>query len=247
MRFFTSVLLIAFCTSTQVFSQVPPLNPDNITAKKKFIKNESSTMTWFMLQDTAKIEIGEVFTKIEKKKGRIVVITTVDRKQTASKWVDSTIVETTDFKPVYHSSFNQQRDMVLNFGKEVTGYYLDKKTGKKTMISEKTEKPYFDSNFYPQLIRWLPLKDGYSTVISIFDYKPTTKTGVMTATVKSVQKTSVNFNGQEHSVWKVQVTDDISGNTAVSTYYIDDKTRKILKQDIDFNGRKMSMELEGIK
>ncbi|MCX2679011.1 hypothetical protein OOZ15_03575 [Galbibacter sp. EGI 63066] len=243
MKIWKCILLIAFCAPIQAFSQEAPLNPDNNPADKKFIENESSEMTWFMLQDTVKMEIGKVLTEIEKKKGEIVVITTVDMKQSPSKWIDSTIVETTNFKPIYHSSFNAQRDMVLNFGNEVTGYYLDKKTGAKTIISEKTEKSYFDSNFYPQLIRWLPLKDGYSTVISIFDYNPKAKTGVITATVKSVQKTSINWNGQEHSVWQVQTTDDISDNAAISTYYIDDKTRKVLKQDIDFNGRKMSMEL----
>ncbi|MCX2681129.1 hypothetical protein OOZ15_14350 [Galbibacter sp. EGI 63066] len=243
MRIKNFILLIVVCVSIQAFSQKAVLNPDNNPADKKFVADESSEMTWFMLQDTVKIEIGKVFTKIEKNKKEIVVITTVDMKQTASKWTDTTVVETANFKPVYHSSYNQQRDMVLNFGKAVTGYYLDKKTGTKTTISEKTEKSYFDSNFYPQLIRCLPLEEDYSTVISIFDYNPKAKTGVITATVKSVEKTSMRLNEQEHSVWKVQSTDDISKNTAISTYYIDDKTRKILKQNIDFNGRKMSMEL----
>lgn len=61
------------------------------------------------------------------------------------------------------------------------------------------------------------MKSGYSTVISIFDYNPTAKTGVITATVKSVQKTSISWNGKEKSVWQVQTTDDISDNSAIST------------------------------
>jgi hypothetical protein len=43
-------------------------------------------------------------------------------------------------------------------------------------------------------------------------------------------------------VWKVEATDDISNNAAVSTYYIDRSTRKILKQEIEIGGRKMLME-----
>ncbi len=243
MKNLITVLVITLCIVNHSFDQETPLSPVNNTADSNFIENESSKMEWFILQDTLKIKIGEVHTDIQKRKEKTTVITTVNMEQTTSKWVDSTIVGTKNFEPIYHSSFNQQRDMVLNFGKEVTGYYLDKKTGTKTVVSEKTQKPYFDSNFYPQLIRWLPLNDGYSVTISIFDYNPTAKVGVITATIKNVITSSFNFNGKEKQVWKVETTDDISDNSATSTYYIDMETRKILKQDIDFKGRKMTMEL----
>ncbi len=67
--------------------------------------------------------------------------------------------------------------MVLQFVEKITGYYLDKQTGTTTQISEKTEAPFFDSNFYPQLLRLLPLKKNYATTISIFDYNPKSKSG----------------------------------------------------------------------
>ncbi|WP_034060834.1 DUF3108 domain-containing protein [Lacinutrix jangbogonensis] len=243
MKILKSIVLITLCFSMQVFSQEVPLSPENNTTNKSFVKNESSVMTWFMLKDSHKIEIGKVSTQIQKKKENIYIITKINMKQSNSQWIDSTIVETKNFKPIYHSSYNQQRNMALSFGKEVTGYYLYKKTGTKKLISEKTAKPYFDSNFYPQLIRWLPLKDGYSTIISIFDYNPNAKVGVINATIKNTTKTSLIFKEKERHVWKVEVTDDISDNSATSTYYIDTTSRKILKQDIEFNGRKMSMEI----
>ena len=243
MKNLISTLAITLCILTHSFGQVTPLSPINNTSESNFIENESSKMEWFIFQDTLKVKIGEVHTDIQKRKEKTTVITSVNMEQTSSKWIDSTIVGTKNFEPIYHSSFNQQRDMVLNFEKEVTGYYLDKKTGTKTLISEKTQKPYFDSNFYPQLIRWLPLNDGYSATISIFDYNPTAKVGVITATIKNVTRSSFNFNEKEKQVWKVETTDDISDNSAISTYYIDMETRKILKQDIDFKGRKMAMEL----
>jgi len=164
-------------------------------------------------------------------------------KQSPTKWVDSTIVKSTNFEPLYHSSFNQQRDMVLKFGKNITGYYLDKQTGIKTQIEEDTYKPFFDSNFYPQLIRLLPLKNGYSNIISIFDYNPSSQIGVITATIKNTEESSMNYNYKDIKVWKVKTTDEISNNSATSTFYIDKSTRKILKQEIDFGGRKMLMEL----
>ncbi|TDQ29917.1 hypothetical protein DFQ07_0242 [Tenacibaculum caenipelagi] len=116
--------------------------------------------------------------------------------------------------------------MVLKFEKKVTGFYLNKKTGVKTQISENTDGSYFDSNFYPQLIRLLPLESGYSKTISIFDYNPTAKTGVITATIKNTEAATIDFNGTKKQVWKVEATDDISNNSALSTYYIDTTTRK---------------------
>lgn len=237
------ILLIIFGLSNQLFSQETLLSPSNITTDKSLIKSETSEMYWFMLQDSLKIQIGSIQTQIQKEEERIYIITKVNMKQSTSKWIDSTIVETQTFIPIYHSSFNQQRDIVLEFGEKITGYYLDKQTDTKTEISEKIDKPFFDSNFYPQLIRLLPLKNNYSSTISIFDYNPKYKTGLITATIKNTEETTINFNGKEKQVWKVEATDDISNNFAISTYYIDKSTRKILKQEIDFGGRKMLMEL----
>lgn len=238
-----TILLFIFGTSLQVFSQDKLLTPLNNPAKKNLIMSEIYEMSWFMLRDSLKIQIGTIQTEIQKEKERTSIITTVYMKQSQVKWIDSTIVESQTFKPIYHSSYNQQRDMVLNFGEKVTGYYLDKKTETNTEISEETESSFFDSNFYPQLIKLLPLKDGYSGTISIFDYNPTSLTGVITATVKNTEETTISFNGKKKQVWRVETTDDISNNSAITTYYIAKSTRRILKQEIDFGGRKMLLEL----
>ncbi|RAJ08942.1 DUF3108 domain-containing protein [Arenibacter echinorum] len=222
------ILLIIFGASVRVFSQETLLSPLNNPAHKNLIKSETSEMTWFMLKDSLIVEIGNVQTKIQKEKERLYIITTVNMKQSPNEWIDSTIVETLNFKPIYHSSFNQQRDMVLKFGKKITGYYFDKQTETKTQISEVADKPFFDSNFYPQLIRFLPLKDTYSSTISIFDYNPSSVIGIITATIKNTEQTTISFNGKKRQVWKVETTDDISNNAAISTYYIDTSTRKVL-------------------
>tara|TARA_R110002051_G_scaffold188453_1_gene257853 strand:+ start:5793 stop:6530 length:738 start_codon:yes stop_codon:yes gene_type:complete len=237
------IVLFIFGTSVQLFSQETLLSPANNTANKNYIKSESYVMSWFMLADTRKIEIGSIQTQIQKGKETINIITTVNMKQSPAKWIDSTIVAAQSLKPLYHSSYNQQRDMVLKFGQKVTGYYLDKQTATKTQISEESNQSYFDSNFYPQLLRLLPLKEGYSNTISIFDYNPKAKTGVLKATIKSTENTTINFNGEEKQVWKVTATDDLSNNTAITTYYIEKTTRQLLKQEMDFGGRKMLMEL----
>ncbi|WP_292945075.1 hypothetical protein [Olleya sp. UBA1516] len=237
------LLLLTFGSSFLGYSQDQPLSPNNNTADTSLVQPESSNMNWYIVQDTVKVLIGKVNTLIKKDKKELYVVTTVDMIQATTKWVDTTIVSIKNFKPIYHSSYNQQRDMVLHFNAKVTGYYLDKKTDTKTAINEATSKPYFDSNFYPQLIRFLPLTEGYQNSIAIFDYNPTTSTGVITATIKKTEQAILNLNGQETKVWKVQTTDDISKNQTISTYYIDVTTRKILKHDIAFNGRLMTMEI----
>lgn len=160
-------------------------------------------------------------------------------KQSPEAWVDSTIVKSSNFQPVYHSSFNSMRNMSLTFNKsKVTGYYLDKETQKKDLVNAATTSAYFDSNCYPALIRFLPLKENYTSEISIFDYNPAAKKGVIKAYIEKVEKGEYN----DKKVWIVQTTDDISDRKTVVTYYIDRMTRKMIKQEINAGGRKIIME-----
>ncbi|WP_340158732.1 hypothetical protein [uncultured Maribacter sp.] len=237
------LLLMVLATSFQVKGQKSRLTPENNPADKSLIKEENYQMAWYMLKDSIKIEIGKTRTEIQKKKERIYIITTVEMPSAPTTWVDSTIVGRKKLEPIYHSSFNQQRDMALNFSEQVTGYYNDKESGEKTEISESVDLPFFDSNFYPQLIRWLPLKAGYANTIAIFDFNPKTGSGVLTSTIKNTEQATMELKGAIKEVWKVTVTDDISKNAAISTYYIEKESRKVLKQEIDMGGRKMVMEL----
>ncbi|GGG53161.1 hypothetical protein GCM10007332_13540 [Epilithonimonas arachidiradicis] len=188
----------------------------------------------------SKIEIGKVITDFKKlNKKDLLIKTTVKMKQSPEAWIDSTIVKISNFQPVYHSSFNSMRNMSISFNKnKAIGYYLDKKTQKKDMINEATTLPYFDSNSYPALIRFLPLTENYTAEISIFDYNPTAKKGVIKAYIEKVEKSE--YNGRK--VWVVKTTDDIQERKAESTYYIDMITRKVIKQEINAGGRKMIME-----
>ncbi len=55
-----------------------------------------------------------------------------------------------------------------------------------------------------------------------------------------LETTKSEFKGKP--VWAVKTTDDISDQSSYTTYYIDLHTRKIVKQDMDMKGRKMSLE-----
>lgn len=230
---YAGLFLLCFTANAQEKIQ----SPEHNEIIEKLIKNEEYEMNWFAVRDTAKIEIGKVFTKIAKTKNIIKVITTVKMKNRPD-WVDETVAELPNLNPVKHTSFNTQRDIELNFGKQTTGYYLDKKDSKKIDIKEETTGSFFDSNIYPQIIRWLPLKENYKTEMTIFDYNLVTKAAILKANITNTKK---GFLAGK-SVWIITVTDGISQNKTINTYYIDSQTNQFLKQEIDMEKNKMIME-----
>ncbi|AZA80733.1 hypothetical protein C1637_12085 [Chryseobacterium lactis] len=236
-----SFIVLLLISSTSLFSQ-KIITPENVNIDQKMIKDETTESVWYAENAGQKIEIGSIITELKKlNKTDLLIKTMVKMKQMPdAKWTDSTIVKTANFLPSYHSSYNSMRDMVLKSGKnKVTGYYLDKKSGKKDLIDTEAVH-YFDSSSYPILIRFLPLQENYSSEISIFDYNPKAeKNGVIKAYVTSVKKAEY----KDKPVWAVQTTDDISNKTSTTTYYIDPETRKVVKQEMDMKGRKMFLEV----
>ncbi|WP_106914610.1 DUF3108 domain-containing protein [Chryseobacterium aurantiacum] len=236
MKTFIFLLLVS---TTHFFSQ-QLLTPQNVNINSKLIKDETSEAVWYTENAGSKTEIGSIITEFKKlSKNDLLIKTTVKMKQMPdASWVDSAIVKTANFQPVQHSSYNMMRNMALIYNKgKVTGYYLDKKTQQKEDIEIPAEN-YFDSSSYPMLLRFFPLKENSTTELSIFDYNPRAKKGVIKAYILDVKKT--DLNGKK--VWAVKTTDDISDKTTIVTYYIDPETRKMMRQDIDMNGRKMYME-----
>lgn len=220
------------------------LIPNKKSFDKKWVNNTSYQMTWYALRDTAKFEMGKVTTQISIDKTNLTVVTQVSMKNMKTPWVDSTVANLKTLKPIRHSSYNMQRDIVLNFGKIVTGYYNDKIKKIKTIVNDTTNSDYFDSNLYPLLIGWLPLDNNYTQQISIYDYNPAAKIGVLKASVQHVSSSTyqTDKNGMR-DVWVVTVADEIgNGDNGISTYYFDKIDRKLWKQEINASGRKMLMQ-----
>ncbi len=242
-----SILLIFFAAvMSSVATAQDFLTPSKGIFERKWIHNSSYKMTWYVVKDTTKLAIGAVSTQISTDKKQLTVITQVNMRNMKSPWIDSTVADLSTLRPIRHSSYNMQRDMVLNFGKIVTGFYHDKTKKVNTSISDTTQTKYFDSNLYPILIGWLPLSTTYRKDISIYDYNPSAKIGVIKASVKQV--TSGEYKSLKNglrSVWIVTVTDEISDDpNSVNTYYFDKEDRRLWKQDIESKGRKMMMLLE---
>lgn len=222
-----------------------PLGPSKKSFEKKWISNRSYQMTWYAGNDSSKTEMGKVSTRILVGKKELTVVTDVQMKMMKTPWTDSTIASLKTLAPVRHASYNMQRDMVLNFGKVVTGYYNDKIKKRYSLISDTAGTGFFDSNLYPVLLGWLKLSDDFKQEISIYDYNPSAKMGVIKAFVKSVSSAAYQTekNGTR-KVWVVKVSDEIGkGENGNSTYYFDKKDRRLWKQDIETKGRRMMMKL----
>lgn len=240
-----SIFLFFLTIATLTSNAQNLLIPSKKSFDKKWVNNANYQMTWYALRDTGKFELGKVTTQISTDKTNLTVVTQVSMKNMKTAWVDSTVANLKTLKPIRHSSYNMQRDMVLNFGEIVTGYYIDKMKKSKTIVNDTTKRDYFDSNLYPVLIGWLPLGNNYKQDISIYDYNPSAKIGVIKASVKNVSSSTyqTDKNGIRN-VWVVTVSDEIgNGGSGVSTYYFDKIDRKLWKQEIDANGRKMMMKL----
>lgn len=241
-----SPLLMLLLISTYISTAQTVLVPGKNSFEKKWIRNTSYKMTWYALKDTSRIEIGEVSTQFVTDRKHITMVTQVNLKNMKAPWIDSTIADIATLKPVRHSSYNGQRDMVLNFGKIITGFYNDKTKQQNTIIHDTATAEYFDSNLYPALISWLPLKEGYTREISIYDYNPASKMGILKASVKEVKPGIYMCTGSGiREVWIVTVTDEIANSSnTVSTYYIDKKDRRLWKQEISIGERKMLLQLQ---
>jgi hypothetical protein len=239
--FFIQLLnLVALtCWSQQII--VPKKN----VAEKKWIHDQTYQMNWTMLKDTMRLEIGNVNISVKVSKKMALIVTEVKIKSSPSSWIDSTIVKKADLSPVYHSSYNAQRDMVIHFGKAVTGFYRDKRSGKTTQIAQDVAPGYFDSNFYPMLINWLPLNPTLIADINIYDYNPNGKTGLLKAHIVGITEESYQSrNLGKRKVWVVEVSDEIGGPSGSTTiYYIDQLNRQTYKQRISAGGRSMEMTL----
>lgn len=218
------------------------LKPQEHIFEKKWMVPEKYQMTWYAQKDTQLMELAVITTETAISSKHITVITRVKMKNSSTPWTDSSIALKKSFKPVYHSSYNIQRDMALSFGKVVTGYYSDKMKNTSIKVFDRVAADYFDSNLYPYLIRLLPLREGYTATIPVYDFNPNGKKGVMNAFVKKVESGLIKNNDKDLAVWIVTVTDELSpDNNSFSTYYIGKQDRKLWKQEINNAGRRMVM------
>lgn len=210
------------------------------TAKFDFqhLKAETLKHTWYMLRDTSRIKMGEVETIIDLayQKDKLLIITKVKMTRANAPWTDSTVADRKSLNPIYHSSYNGQRSMRLAYtAKKVTVWHKDNLTGKTTALTDTLKGSYFDSNLYSQMVRWLPLKDGFRGTIQNYNYANEQSHGLTTVQVLDVKEVE-GLN----PYYEVTLLDNESKSNIV--LFVRKSDRKLLKSKMEFGGRKMEME-----
>lgn len=228
------VAFIFILIFTVVNAQNAIIPGDNIF-ETKYIQPERYQMKWSIVQDGQKHEVARINTSIQPGKYRIAIVSSVDVNNAKTTWIDSTITLRSNLSPIRHYSDNLERAFKLKFGAAVTGSYNDKLQKLKTDINDAAPKgQYFDSNFYPYLIRLLPLKEGYTQSFATYDYSPAKK-GIVIQKVTDVKTGTYRNKNGLNAVWIVTSLETVKGQTTEVKYYIDKSDRKIFKQEI-FDG-----------
>ncbi|PZR15599.1 MAG: hypothetical protein DI539_18050 [Flavobacterium psychrophilum] len=227
--------LVFFLTISSLFAQ-NQIVPGDTIFETKYIQPERYQMKWYIVQDGQKHEVARINTSIQPGKYKIAIVSNVDVNNAKTKWIDSTITMTKDLSPIRHYSDNLERAVKLKFGAAVTGTYNDKLQKKDIKVNEVAlAGKYFDSNFYPYLVRLLPYKEGYTAEIATYDYNPARK-GITVQKITDVKTGSYRNKNGVNLVWIVTSMETIKGITTQVKYYIDKSDRKIFKQEI-FDGQ----------
>ncbi|MCW3074695.1 MAG: hypothetical protein JWP69_1764 [Flaviaesturariibacter sp.] len=211
-------------------TQAQTVSPGDKMFSRLSVKPDTYTMKLFMVKDTQQRELGESLVTIENKEGKLFIIQDIKIKGMPARWIDSAVTEAGTFKPLYHSSNNMQRDMVIRFsGNYISGHYNDKIKKTTSLISDTIEANYFDSNFYPFLVAWLPLKEGFTSKFTIYDYSGPQKHGPLGASIDAVRKTTITIEGKMIEVFEVTLFNEISNSSG--KYYVGVKDNKIYQID----------------
>lgn len=219
------VLLLAHCYGQG--SVTPPA----AAFDRKYLRTGYSEMGYYNVTGGGKKELCHFGMEVRSTDKTISVYTWIYFLQSDLRWTDTSIADAKTLQPVYKASHHGDINYMFRFGKELTGYYRDKKTGVNKTISEPVSSSFFDSNMYPYLLGLLPLTSGYQASLPVFDYKPSSASHIKPARITSV-KSSIYRSAitGEYKTWLVTVLEDATGDQY--DYYIDKSTRRIWQIDI---------------
>ncbi|HEU4472462.1 MAG TPA: hypothetical protein VFR58_15320 [Flavisolibacter sp.] len=229
------LLLFAHAAITQDI-----LPPGHSSLDRKLLKEGRSEMGYYMMSGRQMVEICTFEIEIKSDTRALSIFTNLRFIQSGDQWIDTIVSDINTFKPIYHSSFNKDRDYVLRYGKEVTGYHYDKQLKKRTAIKDATTESFFDGYAYPYLLGLLPLAPGYKKDLLAYEYLPQNNKHVKTAHIEEVKNSvfTSDLTGQ-HKVWQVSILEESTNNRF--DYFIDKETRKIWRVDIFSKGQHLVM------
>lgn len=208
--------------------------------EKKWLKSGKYEMACYAESGGQLVEMSSFAIEISVQHKTLSVYTALTLSGSNDQWIDTSIADAVTFKPQYRSCYNRNREFVLKYGKEVAGYYLDKKSGKRTSVKETVQTDFVDSYIYPYMLGLLPLKSGYNTSLTVYDYKPENSSNIKKALIEEVKSSRyISSLTGEHNTWQVSVYEEATGDRY--DYYIDKETRRIWKVDIHTQNQHLVM------
>ena len=149
---------------------------------------------------------------------------------------DTSLSDAGTSAPIYRSSFTPEHECVLHYGGGViTGYYLDKHTGKRTTIKEQINTPFIDGHFFEYMLVSCPLARGFTKEISVYNYNPDNPSKTSKGSIIDVGDdayTSKHFGNR--SAWRATIAFVTpKGEQRKYLYYIDKDTRRIWKVQVE--------------
>lgn len=199
--------------------------------EKKWLRNGLTEMGYYVKNEGKWTELYSFRYEIVATPKTVSVYTHLQSKYGTDQWTDTAISDAGTYKPIYRSSFSNDKEYVLRFGKEVSGYYFDKKNKKKEVVKETKGNNFLDSYTYPYLLGLLPLSSGYKQDIPVYEYKQGRQDNVKLARIQSVKNNvyASQLTG-EHKVWQVSVLEEATQDQY--EYYIDKDDRRIWKIEV---------------
>lgn len=204
------------------------------------IKNETYQMDCYLVNGQEKKLISFFKIDVDVNSNRLSLFTTLSFPGTNETVKDTVISDANKLIPIYRSSYSKQRNYAINFNKNITGYYLDKTTRKKTEIKEPLNNNALDSYLYPYILGALKLNESFKGTLSVYDYKNDNTNHISSVSINDVE--TATYNSKRfgvRNVWKINVQEESTRDKYI--YYADKESGKLWKIDIDSKGQKIEM------
>lgn len=210
----------------------PVLRPGMKELDLRKIKASSVEMELMAQSNTGYVPVGSYTITVKPTTTTISVYTVLEMYATKEKYMDTTIADANTLQPLYRSAFNPSKEMIIAYGKKITGYYYDKGNKIRSVINEFTDQSVFDGYIYPYVFSAMPLTLGYRAKLQVFDYKPGNNNNVRTTTIESVRNNiyKSQYSG-EHKVWQVSVHEEATNDSF--EYFIDKESNRIWKIEMN--------------
>lgn len=206
----------------------------------KHLKSEKYQMDCYLVNGQERKLINYFKIDVGVNSNQLSLVTVLSFPGTNETVKDTVIADANKLTPVYRSSYSKQRNYAINFNKNVTGYYLDKKTRKITEIKEPVNNNVVDSYLYPYILGTLTLNKNFKGKMSVYDYKNDNSNHINNVNITEVENaTYTSKQLGSRNVWKINIQEEAT--TDKYNYYVDKESGKLWKIDIETKGQKIEM------